>query len=87
MMTKMDVEFEQAAEMAAEVRVSRSDGSELSVQLKRLGYDGCEFEADGRFRPGEPIGIHIYRMGSIRAKVISRKGRLVEAEFDKDCPV
>lgn len=86
-MTKMDLEFEQSHELAAEVRVSRSDGSESSVRLRLLGYDGCEFEADSAFEAGEPISIHIYRMGSIRATVRTHSGRVVVADFDKVCPV
>ena len=57
------------------------------MKLRLLGYDGCEFEARTRFEVGEQISIHIYRMGLIRARVISCSRRVVEAEFVKDCPV
>jgi hypothetical protein len=86
-MTKMDLGFEQAEEAAAEIRVCRSDGCEIPVRLRLLGYDGCEFETDQDFACGERIDIHIYRMGSIRARVVSRRDRVVEVEFDKHCPV
>lgn len=72
---------------SSQVRVSRSDGSEFPVRLRLLGYEGCEFEADRRLRPGELVSIHIYRMGQIRARVVSRHRRTVEAEFVKDSPV
>ena len=69
------------------VRVARLDGSEVAVKLRLLGYDGCEFECRERFAVGERISIRIYRMGLIRARVVSRHRRVVEAEFVKDCPV
>lgn len=69
------------------VRVERSDGSEVPVKLRLLGYNGCEFETRDRFSVGERISIRIYRMGLIRARVVSRHRRIVEAEFVKDCPV
>jgi hypothetical protein len=52
-----------------------------------LGYDSCEFESDHGFVSGEHVSIHIYRMGWIRARITSRQSRVVEAEFDKECPV
>jgi hypothetical protein len=69
------------------VRVARLDGSEVAVKLRLLGFDGCEFESRSRFDVGERISIRIYRMGLIRARVVSCHRRIVEAEFDKDCPV
>jgi hypothetical protein len=70
----------------AQVRVSRPDGFEAPVRLRLLGYDGCEFETDVAFSPGEEVRIHIYRMGSIRAHIISQQSRVVEIQFDRDCP-
>ncbi len=70
-----------------QVRVSRLNGSETPVRLRLLGYDGCEFESDQDFAPGEQISLRIYRMGSIRARVVSCQETIVEAEFLKDCPV
>lgn len=70
-----------------QVRVERLDGSEVPVKLRLLGYDGCEFESRERFAEGERVSIHIYRMGLIRARVVSRRRRIIEAEFVKDCPV
>jgi len=69
------------------VTVCRGDGSEAPARLRLLGYDGCEFESDGDFAPGEQVSIRIYRMGSIRARITAREARVVEAEFDKSCPV
>ena len=86
-MHDMDVTLEPPCEAGAQVRVFRSDGSEVPVRLRLLGYDGCEFESDEDFASGEQVSIHIYRMGRIRARIISRRSRLVEAEFDKECPV
>jgi len=70
-----------------QVRVSRLDGSEVAVRLRLLGYDGCEFDSEERFAPSEQISIDIYRMGAIRARVVSCQETIVEAEFVKDCPV
>lgn len=78
---------ETPASASAQVRVSRSDGTEFPVRLRLLGFEGCEFEADRRLVRGELISIHIYRMGQIRARVLSCRRRIVEAEFVKDCPV
>lgn len=86
-MHDMDVMAERPGADDAEVRVSRLDGLDVPVRLRLLGYDGCEFETDHDFAPGEQVSIHIYRMGSIRARVTARQARLVEAEFVKDCPV
>ena len=83
----MSLTLELPIEAATQVSVSLADGSEISVRLRLLGYNGCEFESDRAFSPGEPIGLHLYRMGSIRARVTSVHERVVEAEFMKECPV
>lgn len=83
----MSLTLERPKEAAARINVSRADGSEISVRLRLLGYEGCEFESDHPFDPGERVGIHLYRMGCIRARVISRQAKVVEAEFVKECPV
>ena len=71
----------------AEVKVCRHSGSQVAVRLRLLGYDGCEFESVEPFAKGEQISIHIFRMGWIRARVRSQRSGVIEAEFDKDCPV
>jgi hypothetical protein len=71
----------------APVTICRLDGSQMPVRLRLLGYESCEFESDHRFDSGEQIIIQIYRMGSIRARVARRHGRVFEAEFLSDCPV
>jgi len=86
-MHDLDVTLERPDDPSTQVRVSRRGGSEAPVRLRLLGYDGCEFESDQKFAVGELVSIHIYRMGSIRARVVSRHRRIVEAEFDKYCPV
>ena len=83
----MRLTLKKKADAATQVRVSRVDGSELPVRLRLLGYDSCEFESDQKFAPGEEISIHLFRMGSIRARILSRQASVVEAEFLKDCPV
>ena len=83
----MHLTLKKTVEVTTQVRVSRVDGSELAVRLRLLGYDSCEFESDQKFAPGEEISIHLFRMGSIRARILSRHARVVEAEFLKDCPV
>jgi hypothetical protein len=52
-----------------------------------LSYDSCEFEAEHEFETGEQINIHIFRMGWIRARIVSAHSSIVEAEFDKECRV
>ena len=79
--------LERADDAGGPVTVSRRDGSEIPVRLRLLGYDGCEFESDKRFALGEQVSIHLYRMGWIRAHVVSRHQHVIEAEFDKHCPV
>jgi hypothetical protein len=86
-MHDVNVTVERPPDARAQVRVCRLDGSEVSVRLRLLGYDGCEFECSERFDTGEQISIHIYRMGWIRARILSLQSGIVEAEFDKDCPV
>jgi hypothetical protein len=71
----------------AATRVCRIDRSEVSVRLRLLGYDSCEFESEQPFAPGEPIRIHLFRMGWIRAEVISVRRKVVEVQFDKHSPV
>jgi len=83
----MDIIMERPRELGSQVTVCRADGSEVPVRLRLLGYDSCEFETDQRFAAGEQVGIHLYRMGLIRARVTSRHAKVVEAEFVMDCPV
>jgi hypothetical protein len=71
----------------APVTLSRADGSDAAVRLRLLAYDSCEFESDHRFAVGEMVSLNIYRMGSIRARIASKDGRVFEAEFLNDCPV
>lgn len=79
--------IERPGEANAPVRISRADGSEVPVRLRLLSYDGCELESDKRFKSGEQVRIHVYRMGWIRARIISCRSKVVEAEFIKECPV
>ena len=67
--------------------ICRLDGSSLTVRLRLLGYDDCEFECEHALEPGELVKIKIHRMGSIRARIISQHSGLVVAEFAKECPV
>jgi len=83
----MDLTLEEPCEVRGQVRVCLLDGTKVPVRLRLLGYDSCEFESDHCFHSGEHISIHIYRMGWIRARITSGKSRVVEAEFDMDCPV
>lgn len=83
----MHLPLERSGETVSQVIISRSDGSDVSVRLRLLGYDGCEFESDRKFAVGELVSIHLYRMGSIRARIVSRNGRIVDAEFDNHSPV
>ena len=83
----MDLTLERSFDTDTRVTVSRPDGSEAPARLRLLGYDGCEFECDSDFALGERVCIRIYRMGSIRARITSRNASVVEAEFDKTCPV
>ena len=71
----------------AAIRVCRADRSEVPVRLRLLGYDRCEFDSEQQFAPGEPLRIHLFRMGWIRARVTSVGCNVVEVEFDMHCPV
>jgi hypothetical protein len=86
-MHDMDALVEPPGNLGTRTSVCRADGTDVAVRLRLLGYDGCEFESDHGFAVGERIGIRLYRMGSIRARVIGLQGRVIEAEFLKDCPV
>jgi hypothetical protein len=88
-MTRHDTQLapRRAADDATQVRVIRRDGRVVPVTVRLMGYDGCLFECSERFAVGELISIRVYRMGLIRARVLSRRRRTVEAEFVKDCPV
>ena len=87
-MHNVDVSLEgRSAASGTEVHVSRADGTAVSVRLRLLGYDCCEFQSDSRFAIGELISIHLYRMGLIRARITSSQSRVIEAEFVKNCPV
>ena len=77
---------ERPGEIGAPVRICRADGSEVPVRLRLLSYDGCELESSKRFKSGEQVRIHLYRMGWIRARVTSCRSKVVEAEFIKECP-
>jgi hypothetical protein len=78
---------ERPGDASAPVRICRADGSEVPVRLRLLSHDGCELESNKRFKSGEQVRIHLYRMGWIRARVTSCRSKLVEAEFIKECPV
>jgi hypothetical protein len=86
-MHDMDATLERPRELGTPTSVCRADGTEVSVRLRLLGYDGCEFESENHFAIGERINIRLYRMGSIRARVTARQGSVIETEFLKDCPV
>ena len=77
----------QLGDASAPVTICRADGSEVPARLRLLGYESCELESDMQFRSGEPVNIHVYRMGWIRARITSCHSRVVEAEFIQDCPV
>ncbi|MFL6721819.1 MAG: hypothetical protein ACJ8FT_08475 [Sphingomonas sp.] len=86
-MNETDATLERPGAAGAQVKLCRLDGSEVPVRLRLLGYDGCEFESSHRFAAGERVSIHLYRMGWIRARIVSCQAKLVHAEFDKQCPV
>jgi hypothetical protein len=86
-MDDINVTLDWPADADTEVRVCRLDGSEVPVRLRLLGYDCCEFESDDGFAPGEQVSIHLYRMGWIRAWIARQEDNVVQAEFDKSCPV
>lgn len=83
----MHLELERRGDERAPVRISRADGTEVPARLRLLSYDGCELESDKRFKSGEQVRIHVYRMGWIRARVTSCHSKIVEAEFIQECPV
>lgn len=87
LMPNMDPTLERPRELGMRVMVSRADGSGVAVRMRLLGFEGCEFESDLQFATGELISIHLYRMGSIRARITSRHAEVIKAEFLKDCPV
>ena len=86
-MNVIDRNLRRPDKSSAEITISRVDGSILTVRLRLLGYDGCEFESSHSFAPAEQISIRIYRMGSIRARIVSQQSGVVEAEFVKESPV
>lgn len=78
---------ERPVDASAPVRICRDDGSEVPVRLRLLSYDSCELESAAKFKTGEQVRIHLYRMGWIRARITSCRSNVVEAEFVKECPV
>jgi hypothetical protein len=86
-MHDMDLLPAQPCNAEMPVRVCRADGTQVAVRLRLLGYDGCEFECDEEFTPGEAVSLHLYRMGRIRARIVAREAQVVEAAFDMECPV
>jgi hypothetical protein len=83
-MGDLDLAPVRAFEASSQVSVCLSDGSYIPVRLRLLSYDSCEFEVEHEFAPGEQVNIHIFRMGWIRARVVSAHWPIVEAEFDKE---
>jgi len=79
--------LERRGDASAPVRISRTDGTEIPARLRLLSNEGCELESDKRFKSGEQVKIHLYRMGWIRARITSCRSRVVEAEFIQECPV
>jgi hypothetical protein len=86
-MNDMQMTLERSGEAIARIIVRRSDGCETPVRLRLLAYDGCEFESDRKFAVGELVSFHLYRMGRIRARIVSRSRGVFEAEFDNRSPV
>lgn len=83
----MDMTLDRPCHTGSRVTVCRRNGCEAAARLRLLDYEGCEFESDSDFSPGEQVNIHIYRMGSIRARIVSQHKKVVEAAFENDCPV
>lgn len=83
----MDMTLDRSFDTDSRVTICRREGSEASARLRLLGFDGCEFDTDVELVPGEQVSIHIYRMGSIRARITARHDRVVEAAFENECPV
>lgn len=48
---------------------------------------GRGLESDKRFKSGEQVKIHVYRMGWMRARITSCRSKVVAAEFIQECPV
>jgi len=67
--------------------VQLEDGTEIPVRLRLLDYSECEFECDEPIEPGSLVIIHLFRMGWIRARILTSRPGVVKAEFLKDCPV
>lgn len=86
-MPDIDLRLERRADASAPVKICRADGSEVPVRLRLLSYEGCELESEKRFKSGEQVSIHLYRMGWIRARITSCRSKIVEAEFIQECPV
>ena len=83
----MDLTLDRPLDTGSRVTIGRSDGSEAPARLRLLDYDSCEFESECDFSPGEQVSIRIYRMGSIRARITACHAGVIQAEFDKQCPV
>ena len=81
------VGLERLGDASTPVRISLTDGTEVPARLRLLSYDGCELESDKRFKSGEQVKIHLYRMGWVRARITSCRLKVVAAEFIQDCPV
>ena len=86
-MIEIDPIADRAAAAEAHARVCRLDGSEVPVRLTLLGYECCSFECDAQVALGEPVDIHLHRMGWIRARITAVRPPMAEAEFAKECPV
>ena len=86
-MFDVDTALDRPGDTCAKVRLSKFDGSEVPVRLRLLGFDSCEFECSHALECGDRVKLHIYRMGWIRARIISSQGSLFEAEFDQECSV
>jgi hypothetical protein len=86
-MHSINATLEKKLAAEAGVFVSRDDGTAVSVRLRLLGYDGCEFQSDEGFAIGDLVSLHLDRMGSIRARITASQGSVIEAEFVKECPV
>jgi hypothetical protein len=79
--------LDRAGDASAPIRIRLIDGSEAAASLRLLSNDGCELESDKKFRSGQKISIHLYRMGWVRARITSCRSRVIEAEFLRECAV
>jgi hypothetical protein len=70
-----------------QVCILTTEGLEIPVRLRLLGFDCCEFESDHRFASDELVMIYLYRMGYIRARIMSQEDRICHAVFDQNCSV